>query len=108
MNSKGFFGSLFDFSFEEFITPKIVSVLYVIGMIIAAIFSLFIMISAFRTGVAAGIIALLLIPVYFMLIVISIRVYMEIIIILFKIYEGINALNSQGGNIIPPKPPAGS
>ena len=89
---KGFFGSLFDFSFSEFVTPKIISVLYIIGVVVAGIASLILVIGSFRSGVGTGILSLLLMPLYFLLMVIFARVYMEIIIILFKIHEGISSL----------------
>jgi hypothetical protein len=32
--SKGFFGALFDFSFEHFVTPMIVKVVYLLGILL--------------------------------------------------------------------------
>lgn len=90
---KGFFASLFDFSFSEFITPRIISTLYIIGVVLAGIASIVMLFSMFRAGAVAGILALILVPLYFLLLVVFARVYMEIIVVFFKIYEGITALN---------------
>ena len=107
--NKSFISSLFDFSFTDFITPKIISTLYIIGVIFAIIGSLAFIVVGFTQGIGAGIVALLLSPIYFALMVIFIRVYMEIIIILFKINEGISRLSGPD-NIVtsrttPPPPP---
>lgn len=104
---KGFIGSLFDFSFTDLITPKIISFLYIIGLVFAVIGSLGLIVAGFTQGIGSGIIALLLSPIYFALMIIFIRVYMEIIIILFKINEGIRRLGGLDniGTSSPPPPP---
>lgn len=105
---RGFISSLFDFSFSEFITPKIVSVLYMIGVISAGISTIaMIFFSFFRDG-TTGLFAILLSPLLFFLYVIVLRLWLEIIIVLFKIYGGIRALGSpQAAHYAPPSQPLG-
>ena len=43
-NDRGFFGSLFDFSFDNFIAPKLVKFLYVLSLIGATLYVIFILI----------------------------------------------------------------
>src|SRR5579863_2317083 len=66
---KGFFGSLFDFSFQSFVTPKIVKVLYVLFTIWTALVALVLLIVGFRTGGMAGglFMLILVVPIYVLL-----------------------------------------
>ena len=90
----GFYKALFDTSFSEFIIPKIVSMLYVIGMIMSGISALALVIVAFTQNIWVGIFSLLFSPVYFLISVIVIRFYFEVIVILFKIYYEIKESNA--------------
>ena len=86
---KGFIGSLFDFSFNSFVTPKIVKVLYVLFTIWTALVSLLILIVSFRTGgMLAGIFVLIVIvPIYVLLTLGVYRVILEAFMVVFRIYE---------------------
>ena len=86
---KGFIGSLFDFSFDSFVTPKIIKVLYVLFTIWTALVSLLIAIIGFRTGGAvAGIFVLVIIvPIYVLLTLGVYRVVLEAFMVIFRIYE---------------------
>ena len=86
---KGFVGSLFDFSFTSFVTPKIIKVLYVLFTIWTALVSLLIVIISFRTGGAvAGIFVLIVIdPIYVLLTLGVYRVVLEAFMVVFRIYE---------------------
>jgi hypothetical protein len=86
---KGFLGSLFDFSFSSFVTPKIVKVLYVLFTVWTALISLLILIISFRTGGAvAGIFVLIvIIPIYVLLTLGVYRVILEAFMVVFRIYE---------------------
>jgi hypothetical protein len=86
---KGFVGSLFDFSFSSFVTPKIIKVLYVLFTIWTALVSLLILIISFRTGgMLAGIFVLIVIvPIYVLLTLGVYRVILEAFMVVFRIYE---------------------
>ena len=86
---KGFVGSLFDFSFSSFVTPKIIKVLYVLFTIWTALVSLLILIVSFRTGgMVAGIFVLIVIvPIYVLLTLGVYRVILEAFMVVFRIYE---------------------
>jgi hypothetical protein len=58
--SKGFFGALFDFKFDHFITPMIVKVVYVVGMIVAVLAWLFWTVVGFAENPAVGIFVLII------------------------------------------------
>ena len=86
--TKGFFGALFDFTFTDFITSKMIRLLYIILIIAAGIGTIVFIIGAFNASAALGALTLLILgPIGFIIAVICIRIYMEIIIVLFRIAE---------------------
>jgi Domain of unknown function (DUF4282) len=86
---KGFLGSLFDFSFKSFVTPKIIKVLYVLFTIWTALVALILLIVGFRTGGLAGGLFMLIIvvPIYVLLTLGVWRVVLEAFMVIFRIYE---------------------
>ena len=86
--SKGFFGSLFDASFDELITPRIVTVLYILFMIGIGLTALAFVVSAFSQSTGLGVVTLLVFaPLASQLYLILVRVTLELIIVIFKIRE---------------------
>lgn len=85
MENKSFFGSLFDFSFSSFITPKIIKILFVIGLILVVILTLFYIILAFVSHIAFGVVVLILSPIIFLLYMLAVRIYLELLIVIFRI-----------------------
>jgi Domain of unknown function (DUF4282) len=60
LDAKGFFGALFDFSFVHFVTPFIIRIVYILGLIGIALSYLAFVIFAFQISAAQGLITLLL------------------------------------------------
>ncbi len=88
MEEKGFFARLFDLSFNEFITTKIIKVLYIIAIIGAAVGALFVLFGGFASRSFMGaVMGLILAPLAFLLYVIMARVWMEVLIVMFRIAE---------------------
>jgi uncharacterized membrane protein len=92
MEDKGFFGALFDMSFSEFVTTKLVKLLYIllliaiaIGLVVGLITSLVSMFS--RGGFLAGLMGLIFTPIGALIWIIMARVWMELIIVVFRIAE---------------------
>jgi hypothetical protein len=94
----GFLKALFDFKFEAFVTPKMISALYLLSMILIGLGVLamilssgFGIITAFRFGGIGGAIMpffmLLLSPVFGVLYLAFARMFFEIVIVLFKIKD---------------------
>ena len=79
--------ALFDFSFSQFVTTRLVRLLYAIEIVIAALVAIGVIIWRFSEGVGSGIVALIVAPLVFLLVVIFIRVQLEIIIVIFRIAE---------------------
>lgn len=83
----GFFRALFDFSFTEFVTTRLIRLLYGIGVVVAAASAAAAILRGFQEGPGAGILALIVAPLIFLLVVIIARVWLEIIIVVFRIAE---------------------
>lgn len=97
---KGFFTQLFDFSFSEFITAKIIKFIFILGLILSGIATLGIIISAFSQSVMFGIFALILSPLIFLIYIILLRVSLEVIMVIFRISENIEKLAEENkGNV---------
>jgi hypothetical protein len=93
---KGFLGSLFDFSFSSFVTPKIIKVLYVLFTLWTALVALIITIIGFKTGgVGGGLVVLIVIVPIFVLLTLGIyRVVLEAFMVVFRIYEEMKQLRA--------------
>lgn len=94
----GFFKALFDVRFNEFITPKIISLIYVLAMILIGLGFLFLVWSGLRGiysgirydmgGLAVrGLIYLVVAPVFSLLYLSMVRVFLEAVLVLFKIKD---------------------
>lgn len=83
----GFFGSLFDFDFKSFVTPKIIKLIFMILLVLGAMWTLVVIAGAFRDGTLIGILVLILSPIIFLIVALFSRVYLELVIVLFRIYE---------------------
>jgi hypothetical protein len=83
----GFFGALFDFSFSQFVTARLVRLLYAIGVLVGVVVALAAIARGFDASAGAGVVALIVAPLIFLLVVIIARVWLELIIVVFRIAE---------------------
>jgi len=99
-----FLNALFDFSFTEFVTPKIVKFIYILSMIIVGLGYISSLIGGFAQGVGAGIAALIVGAIVAILVLAYIRVVLEFFMVLFRIYENTHTMANQGypGGSTPP------
>lgn len=93
---KGFFGALFDLSFSEFVTTRVIKVLYVLGIILAILVALGFIVSGFTQSVGLGIVFVILSPLIFLLYTILTRIWLEIVIVVFRIAENTREIAEQG------------
>jgi hypothetical protein len=96
MDTQGFLGSIFDLSFTEFITIRIIKFLFVLGIILAAIGTLLLIVTGFSNGIGVGILSLVLSPLIFLVYVLLARIWCEMIIVMFRIAENTGRLVEQG------------
>jgi len=92
MAGKGFFGSLFDFSFENFVFPMLIRILYWMVVVLTCLGYLAAIVYGFQQDTMYGVGALVLGPVVLILYLIMVRVWMEVAIVLFRIYENTNRI----------------
>jgi hypothetical protein len=94
---KGFFGSLFDISFKNIITPKIIKVLYVLAMIVIGLITVVYIAVAFNANAGLGVVTLLILgPLYFFFSLIWTRVALEFIMAVFAIQENTGRIPPSG------------
>ncbi|MBK8253433.1 MAG: DUF4282 domain-containing protein [Polyangiaceae bacterium] len=97
-----FVSGLFDFTFTNFVTTKVIKVLYgiwllgVVGIILFGFYgAINTMFLAYYTRPLEGLLMLILTPVIAALYLILGRVYMEVLIVLFRIAENLTELNKK-------------
>ncbi len=85
---KDFLPALFDLSFSQFITVKIVKILFIIAIVLAAIMAIMVLVSGLASGsVVGGLIGIVLTPIAFLLYVLGARIWLELILVVFRIAE---------------------
>jgi hypothetical protein len=105
-DQKGFFGSLFDMSFSEFITTKIIKFLYVLSIIFIGLGALALIIFGFIASVWIGLLVLFIVaPIYIILYIIIVRVWLELMIVIFRIAENTGQLIEQNKQKLTPGSP---
>lgn len=84
---RALFDLVSDFSFREFVTPRLIRVLYALSLIGALLSALAWMFSGFSVGVLYGLFTLVTGPLAFVLYVLAARVVVELILAVFLIAE---------------------
>jgi hypothetical protein len=108
---KGFLASLFDTSFANLVTPRVIKVIYIISMVVIGLVALFWIAAAFTQSAAYGLLVLVIAaPLVSLLYLIYTRVLLEVILVLFRIMDSnveLVALQraSTPGVAAPPPPP---
>lgn len=89
--AKGFFGALFDFSFDSFVTPSIVKVVYVLAMVALGLGFLFFLLTAVTSGSPGFALVVLIIgPVIALLYLALIRMTLEFYYAIVRMSEDIH------------------
>jgi hypothetical protein len=89
-SSSGFFPALFDFSFNSFVTPKIVRFVYVLATIWAVVMYVIVVISWFTQSVTSGIIALVFGPLIAIIWLAVVRIGLEFGISVVRMSEDVH------------------
>lgn len=94
---KGFFGALFDLSFSEFVTTRLIKLLFMIAIAASALCALVMIIYGFSFGGGTvGFLSLILAPIIFFIDVLLARIWLELIIVVFRIAENTSEIARQG------------
>lgn len=107
---KSILSDLLDWSFRRFVTPQLIKVLYVIGIALAALWSLGILFSFAAQGVLMFFAGIIVAPLVFILGVLYARVVLELVMVIFRISETNGAILQKMGGEAPapaeaPAPP---
>ena len=89
---RGFFGALFDFSFSELITTRVIKFLFVLAVIGSAIASIFYIGAAFTHSTGLGVLVLIISPLIFIVYVTVARIWLEVLIVVFRISEDVKRI----------------
>ena len=95
---KGLLGSLFDLSFSELVTTKIVKLMYIVSLVMSGLITLTLVISGFADSALTGFFTLILAPILFLLYALVARIWLELIIVVFKIAENTSYLVKKDDN----------
>ena len=89
--AKGFFGALFDFSFEHFVTPMLVKVVYILSVIALVLVWLFWLVASFGSDSAGlGVAVLVLGPVALLVYLAIIRMTLEFYLSVVRMSQDIH------------------
>lgn len=98
-SAKGFLASLFDFGFTSFVATRVVKVLYVLIVLIAGLYTLFLLTLGFRLGTGAGVLFLLVVcPLFFIVFIAVYRVLLEVMVVIFRMADDLAAIRRRGGS----------
>jgi len=89
-SAKGFFGALFDFSFEHFITPIIVKVVYVVALIVLVLGWLIWTVAALSQSAGLGLLVLVFGAVVVILYLAFIRMTLEFYLAIVRMSQDIH------------------
>ena len=93
--AKGFLGSLLDFSFTSFITPKLVKLLYFLMLLGVAAGTLAFLVASIMAGGFGVVMGLVGAPIMLVLGAVFARVYVEVIMLAFKMLETLKSIESK-------------
>ncbi|GGM92536.1 hypothetical protein GCM10007092_02040 [Thermus composti] len=88
MDAKGFFQALLDFSFEHFVTVRLVGVIYALALAAGVVYALIAVVGAFETSPGFGVLTLLILaPLGLFLYAVAVRVALEATVALLRVAE---------------------
>jgi len=89
---RGFFGALFDISFSELITTRVIKFLFVLAIIASAIASIVYIGAAFTHSIGVGVLVLIISPLVFIVYVTVARIWLEVLIVIFRISDDVKRM----------------
>jgi hypothetical protein len=95
--AKGFFGALFDFSFNSFVTPKIIKALYVLYTIWMLVWAIIFLRLGFKYGgTTGGIFTLVVVDPIFLLLTLGVyRVILELFMVVHRMHDDLKAIRER-------------
>jgi len=97
----GFFNDLFDIRFTRFVSLRLISVVYVVILIAVSLVALGFVFVGFASGAAAGLFALVLAVLGWVIYVVLARVALEAFAVLFRIHDDTSRVADALGGVAP-------
>lgn len=94
---KALIKSLFDFKFDHFVTPQILRFFYALSVILLSLAAIIFFIAMLTEGAQGIVIAIIVIPIAYLVYLIMIRIYFELISALFRIADDLRAIRRGKG-----------
>jgi hypothetical protein len=89
---------MFDLSFTEFITPRIIKGIFILAVTVSAIGALILVVAGFNEGFGSGVASIVGAGILFVLYVLMSRVYLEFVIAVFRIAENTTVMAANNKN----------
>lgn len=105
METKGFFGGLFDFGFTSFITLKFLRVIYALLVVLILLVGLIVLVAGLSQGGGSAVAVIFLAPMATLLYLVFTRVTMEVIALFFRIGENTSVMAAATGQAPSPTAP---
>jgi uncharacterized protein DUF4282 len=86
-DSRGYAGALFDFSFTQFVTTRVLRILYGVAIAAWAVGSLVILAGALNGPALVALAALVFVPIGFCIAVTLTRIWCELVIVAFRLAD---------------------
>jgi hypothetical protein len=83
----GFVAALFDFSFTQFVSEKLVKVAYVFALLLIFFGIVYSVVMSFASSFWSGIWSIIFAPVVFIVAATLIRVWLEFVVVVFRIAD---------------------
>jgi hypothetical protein len=95
----GFLGSLFDFNFASFVTPKIIKSVYLLAVLTLGVSAIAFISNGFGLNVPFGVVTrVILAALYFFLSLASFRMVLEFFMVVFRMAEDLHDVRERGGS----------
>lgn len=95
-DEKNFFAALFDFSFQQQLTRRLVKLLYIIGIVAGGITVVTFVVLGFQQSPAEGLINLVAGIVALFVSILIVRVFLELVLVILRICDGIERATHSG------------
>lgn len=96
LSTKGFFGKLFDLSFTSYITPSIVTIVYILTIVAVVFGWLAATVVAWSMNAAFGVLTLIILgPVYALFALVLMRITLEFYVAVIRIAQDVKAVRER-------------
>ena len=92
--ARRFVAGLFDFQFRELVAPRMLPTIYVLGTVLAVLFTLYLVVQAFRSSWVEGLVWLLLLgPAVLLALITALRIGLESLLAIFRLVLHVERLD---------------